>query len=916
MNDITSETFIPNAPIFCLHNNTITTLNLEGEVKNLTLEQGVKFAIDNPCIICNRPFVEGNLNVNIRFYYDVLELFAFLRPCSFCPPTIKGLAENLGIPCPKTTEQEAQTLLGCVKKLLAEIPKNQNLEQFCYPLLKAGWKWAEFILLNMGKNLEEMPHSKTVHRPFMIWNKLSEISDFIPVFPPGDGSVTEKQALDRLNLLLAQGESEAREEQKAYTTAMCHSFEPKKNKSCPNIVLANAGTGIGKTLGYIAPASVWAEKNQGAVWISTFTKNLQKQIDEELDKLYLDKKIKHKKVISRKGRENYLCLLNFEEAVSHLNNNPSLTLYLAIIARWALNTRDGDLIGGDFPSWLNDILGKNKISALTDHRGECFYSACPHYKKCFIEKNIRCAKYAEIIISNHALTLNNSMQNYDTEDLINRYVFDEGHHLFDTANDVFSSHITGFEGAELRRWLLGSGVKGQNDALRIRGLKNRLKDVIEGNSKACDYLNLALKAALCLPDFGWQRRINANNALGSFEEFLMLVKDEVYKRAVNNEKNYNIECEIFPSSNLLINAAENLAKELKNIEYPLTRLILELKKILEVKIKELSTLERNRIDAIINSINKRVIITINTWIAMIETLKQGLPNDKFCDFFEIERAGGYDIDCGFHRHWVNPMYPFSLAFKHKVHGMIITSATLVDKSGTLENDKKSMEIFSGIKDLMKDENLYQPFYVNIKSPFDYQNQTKIFIVNDINKNSANDVAKAYAELFKASKGGALGLFTSIERLKSVYQKIKTEVNNQEIALYSQHNDNLSLSTLIDIFKAEENSCLLGTDALRDGIDVPGNGLRMVVFDRVPWPRPNILQKARCDKFGKEYYTDMLTRLKLAQAYGRIIRKANDKGVFVILDKSTPSRLLSAFPDGVTVKRCGIAQALEDIGSFF
>jgi ATP-dependent DNA helicase DinG len=149
--NVISETFVPNAPAFCLHNNMITILNLEGEVENLTLEQGVKFIINTPCIICNRPFIEGNLNINIRFYYDVLELFAFLCPCSFCPPTIKGLAEILGIPVPKTKEQEAQTLLGCVKKLLTEFPKNQELEQFCYPLLKAGWKWAEFILLNMGK---------------------------------------------------------------------------------------------------------------------------------------------------------------------------------------------------------------------------------------------------------------------------------------------------------------------------------------------------------------------------------------------------------------------------------------------------------------------------------------------------------------------------------------------------------------------------------------------------------------------------------------------------------------------------------------------------------------------------------------------------------------------------------------------
>ena len=49
-----------------------------------------------------------------------------------------------------------------------------------------------------------------------------------------------------------------------------------------------------------------------------------------------------------------------------------------------------------------------------------------------------------------------------------------------------------------------------------------------------------------------------------------------------------------------------------------------------------------------------------------------------------------------------------------------------------------------------------------------------------------------------------------------------------------------VGALVDIFRAEEDACLLGTDAVRDGVDVPGRSLRLLVFDRVPWPRPDIL----------------------------------------------------------------------------
>jgi ATP-dependent DNA helicase DinG len=85
-------------------------------------------------------------------------------------------------------------------------------------------------------------------------------------------------------------------------------------------------------------------------------------------------------------------------------------------------------------------------------------------------------------------------------------------------------------------------------------------------------------------------------------------------------------------------------------------------------------------------------------------------------------------------------------------------------------------------------------------------------------------------------------------------------------------------------------------------------LRLVVYDRVPWPKPTILHKARRHYFGAGY-DDMLTRFKLKQAYGRLIRRADDKGVFVLLDGALPSRLATAFPAGVAVERVGLAEAV-------
>ncbi|HLB07358.1 MAG TPA: helicase C-terminal domain-containing protein, partial [Alphaproteobacteria bacterium] len=140
-------------------------------------------------------------------------------------------------------------------------------------------------------------------------------------------------------------------------------------------------------------------------------------------------------------------------------------------------------------------------------------------------------------------------------------------------------------------------------------------------------------------------------------------------------------------------------------------------------------------------------------------------------------------------------------------------------------------------------------------------------------------------------------------------RIAPALEQAGIALYAQHVDALDTTTLVEIFRAEENACLLGTDAVRDGVDVPGRALRLIVFDRVPWPRADILHRARRQAFGGARYDDMLTRLKLKQAFGRLVRRADDRGVFVLLDAMMPSRLLSAFPEGVAVARVGVAEAV-------
>src|SRR5262249_47943910 len=238
----------------------------------------------------------------------------------------------------------------------------------------------------------------------------------------GDGEARARLAQ------LVGADAEARPQQADYASAASAAFRPRQGAGEPAIVLAEAGTGVGKTLGSIAPAGLWAEKNGGAVWISTFTRPLQHQIDHELDRLYPSPPVKALKAVVRKGRENYLCLLNLEESVRELPARRESAIALGLMARWAGATRDGDMVGGDFPGWLGGLFGRGRTIVLPARRGEGVSSACPHYRKCFIEKSQRRARRAELVVANHALVL--VLAALGEPDLPGRLVFDEGHHLF------------------------------------------------------------------------------------------------------------------------------------------------------------------------------------------------------------------------------------------------------------------------------------------------------------------------------------------------------------------------------------------------------------------------------------------------------------------------------------------------------
>jgi ATP-dependent DNA helicase DinG len=883
----------------------IVWLSSDGEVESLSPAEARGRLDGETPMLCHTRAVARRLDMPGFPALDLLELFAFARPARFCVPTPRGLAAALGLAAPRTMADACTTLVTAARALLQELQAetDPDTRAIAEAAAQAGWNWGPAVLAALPP---AEPGTSRRAAGLRVWQVLAEWQERPPPPPPGNVPVSAEDARGRLAALLGTG-AEARPQQADYAAAVAAAFAPRDKPQSPLAVLAEAGTGVGKTLGYIAPASLWAERNQGTVWISTYTRNLQSQISGELDRLYPDPAQKRRRIVVRKGRENFLCLLNYEEAVRGATARLAQTVApLALIARWIGATAAGDLVGGDFPGWLGELIGRGRINGLADRRGECIHSACPHFRKCFVEKNVRAARNANIVVANHALVMAQAaLGGLDDATVPTRYVFDEGHHLLEAADSAFSIRLSGQEGRELRRWLLGA----EAGRSRARGLQRRIGDLVDGDEEAGQALIEALVAARILPADGWHQRVGEDRGLPGFESFLSFVRRQVLARAANSDALYGIEAEARPPVDGMVEAASRLAAGLDRLATALRRLSASLRRQLEDPENPPEPGLRQRLDATMRGLERRADMQLGAWASLLRDLAQP-PRAETVEWLALDRADGTEMDVAVTRNWIDPGIPFTQAVALPAHGLVVTSATLTDGEADAGLAWSAAEAATGLRHLPE-----SPAAARIASPFDYVAQTRIFIVTDIPRDDLGQVAAAFASLMNAAGGGALGLFTAIARLRAVHERIAAALEARNILLLAQHIDAMSTATLVDIFRAEEDSCLLGTDAVRDGVDVPGRSLRLIVFDRVPWPRPDILHRARKPVFGGASYDDRITRLRLRQAYGRLVRRADDRGIFAILDRALPSRLLSAFPPGVVIERIPLVDAVAATAEF-
>jgi len=853
-------------------------------------------AADTPVLLLNAPLVASRLGYPDLSGLDLLELYAFVHPARFVVPTPKGLAHALGLDEPASDDAVPALLQRAAAELIAvcardDWPEREGAWSALQSLARLRWPWAGVL----APQVAQPPKAEK-----WLFARLPEWEETPERPQPGQVAIDEFEIEARLERLTGQG-AERREGQRAYAREAGRIFAPRNRDKRPHLLLAQAGTGIGKTLGYLAPASLWAEKSQGTVWVSTYTKNLQRQLRRESGRAWpAERADGSKPVVVRKGRENYLCLLNLEDALQGGFGGRAAVL-AHLVARWAAYSQDGDMIGGDLPGWLGTLFRSRAIRSLTDQRGECVYAGCPHYRKCFIERAARASAQADLVIANHALVMVNAARGRDHAQRPTRIVFDEGHHVFDAADSTFAAALTGQETIELKRWIVGPerGSKG-----RRRGLAARLADVASYDEEGGKAVHQAIDAAQALPQDGWLQRLADGMPSGEIEALLAAVRATVYARdeSGGQEMGYGIETEAAQLDGNFVELAQQAAAALGEIRRPLLKLGVRLEALMTEPPDWLDAQGRARIEGARHALGWRAD-TLAAWEALLERLG-GAADPDFVDWLAVDRSDAREFDVGIHRRFVDPMKPFARVVLEPAHGVMLTSATLRDGDDWLGAIAKS-----GAPHLE-----VQPLLTAAESPFDYAANAEVLIVTDVKKGDLAALAGAYARIIEASGGGVLGLFTAIRRLRAVHGRIADRLAREGLPLYAQHVDPIDTGTLVDIFRDDPRASLLGTDALRDGVDVPGHSLRCVAMEQVPWPKPSILHRARRAANGGSAYDDAIIRGRLAQAFGRLIRSKDDRGHFIVLSPAFPTRLLSAFPKGTPVVRCTLEEALQRIGN--
>jgi ATP-dependent DNA helicase DinG len=687
------------------------------------------------------------------------------------------------------------------------------------------------------------------------------------------------------------------------------------------VAVVEAGTGTGKSLAYLVPAALWALRNGERTVISTNTINLQEQLvgkDLPLVERILGEEVRWALV---KGRGNYVSirrlLLAAESAPSLFEEDRSSEL--EGLRAWVGRTDDGSL--SDLPMPPSDEVWEE----IRSDGDICLKARCPHFQRCFYQQARRRANGADLLVVNHALlfsdlSLRRAADNWTMSAVLPPYrhvVLDEAHNVEDAATSHLGAEVTRVGLFRLLSRLDRNG-KGVLAAVedRLRASGGPASGDGPGPSEILARLSKELRPAAA----------RARDALLRFFDHLEPMvpgeEEEPLRLGRGDPRDPTSSEATLERLDALVAAFDRLRREVGEL-----RVRLEgdpaLVDRFEDRLLDLQALER-RLESSVG--------------ALALVLSPGEEGERFVRWIEGRGRGGDALRNV--RLAAAPIEPGALlrdALFDRVDTALLTSATLTTGRGGFafirdrlglggEGDAKGAApgrhldapdpelLFHEVEPALPAVNEAPPLRVTearVPSPFDFASQSLFGVPTDLPDQGdwrafQEATARVVADFAGVTGGGLFVLFTSHRALRSTAQLLRAGGIEARYPLWV-HGEG-ARSRILKEFTASGRGILLGTSSFWEGVDVPGEPLRGLILQKIPFRVPTEpITQARTEALerrglnGFRDYQVPLAALRLRQGFGRLIRARTDRGAVLLLDRRILTQrygrtLLAALPE--------------------
>ncbi len=607
--------------------------------------------------------------------------------------------------------------------------------------------------------------------------------------------------------------------------------------------VVEAGTGVGKSLAYLLPSAKWAVENEERVIISTATINLQQQLMEKdipLVERIIEKKIDATLV---KGRGNYLCLRRLSDAVDEMSLYRQESSELEAIRKWAETSSGGSKTD------LSFFPSPEVWSMVCSEADACMGLRCAHREECFVIKARREAASSNLLVVNHHLLFSDMAARLEGAGFegtavlppSKRIVFDEAHAVERNATSFFSKRYNKLSlFKQLRRLYIRRGESSRGLALSVQ----RFSAEPESFKRIPEHINTLRESAEIL--------------------------DQTLLACLGGENTFRLHGELSPGTEEMIFSP---VKELRNT---LARLLNDLDTGLSA-IKEEHEEESEVFEC--SAVMER-LANLSSVLGNFEKLEE---DEEMVQWIEVGRTGRNERFCSL------VQTPLEVAPLMR-ESVFEPNRTVISTSATLTVKKEFTYWLSRVGVPTEGERLYTK---RLESPFAYRERVFLGIPSDAPEPKTGEEYQRFVSSFVArcleiSEGSGLVLFTSYKMLQETYRETAPLLERQGISVLKQGDE--ERSRLMSKFHRDISSVLFATDSFWEGVDAPGESLKVVLICRLPFSVPtDPVNRARMEMIEKRggnsfmQYSLPQAAMRLKQGFGRLMRRQTDRGVVCILD---------------------------------